>query len=1200
VEESWGCLDAVGVLRDVTRTLPLTTLRCRLGKPSTPGLRLLGRRGISFGDVVCPFELNGVCNDDTCSYRHLSRSDDAHPWRVKRIALPELRLPALEPILSEPMLGPVAKYEQSEARTGHGSGDEGFMVLGSDSVCSSNSSSGDDGMSSNGSDNDEYLLTDSDTDADGGEANLVQGWVAAFSLTADHFSRGGNFSSTDTTAQPRYWLKGASRGAAPLHVEPACSALSSRELSKLEAYLSEYPGRSNVSAWMLLAMHYLPRKGHSATAVIDSVHHAVDVMSADSQSAPHFRRAIRTLSQALEVSENQSCESLWLFYLLLYRISLPPISSRGDTERHRGWNKLLAHAVKLIPGSCALWDLRLRSDGSNAGLWGFLHAVCLGMQALTLRRREDGGQEGERADSDIATFTYLLLRGAGALAEAGRVSSCVRILTSSLHFQLPLDSLDEGGDKGEEHGELIPRLEAFAAADLLGSLPACRALVWLALLQLLSTGSLSPTYWRAAAVTWRTHVEEPNTSCFHMLLWPKQALNEASCSRLRCFPGLMDCVRAVFCRAVEDLCGEDYSGLHAFNQPRITFPPLYEWIKGTDSHRPPPAYAGQLAALLGNWLNLESKLGNGEGFQKACYVAAELGQSIGSGLMLARYACSCLPNLLVEWGGIKGVAATLLPRLQERDWESLCLLLAIEEEVQENEKDSGSPLSPSEPLLDAMRNFWGDAFRFSRRKPGGGGEDLGTLPLLSQALYRWVDAGWKPNSRDALYAMYHSISISSSIDIAHSTLRHILFADGFSQMDPSLRRIAWTQLMAARGGSVAAVRHMALSALSSRELVGVRPSSPLGSPMPLAEQVMQTLTRRDSLLHVEVEQYILDVICLYACHRGDSTMDWAFVDALDGTFPRALLPECPYAPLVVEDWIVSELLASGEEGAGVLLEPMRSLLKRALSVSPGCTSLARVAATLELGLGAHSRAQHMLENALVHTPFSASIWAQLAWMQAGLAPIDVLPHRAKAVAFAAAASGAILHLDCMGDRSLLIPPGNSGALLAIHRAKSFPFLRLDAMLRGSFPCSILLGTHLVELSLRDNALSRLPAGMELLRALRTLDLSGNQFSGDGCSLSSGLWKMPLLSTLRLARNQLRDLPGEMKGIRSSLTELDLSSNLLRFVPGALLTLGHLRTLLLANNSIAPKGIPSGMGTCLPMLSSLDLYGNPCLCDIAPS
>lgn len=88
------------------------------------------------------------------------------------------------------------------------------------------------------------------------------------------------------------------------------------------------------------------------------------------------------------------------------------------------------------------------------------------------------------------------------------------------------------------------------------------------------------------------------------------------------------------------------------------------------------------------------------------------------------------------------------------------------------------------------------------------------------------------------------------------------------------------------------------------------------------------------------------------------------------------------------------------------------------------------------------------------------------------------------------------------------------------------------------PATVFNQTGLIELNLSDNKLTgALQAEIRHLQDLKTLDLSGNQFTG----VPAEIGQLTSLEVLDLSNNQLTGLPNEL-GNLSNLKQLNLSGN----------------------------------------------------------
>ena len=156
-------------------------------------------------------------------------------------------------------------------------------------------------------------------------------------------------------------------------------------------------------------------------------------------------------------------------------------------------------------------------------------------------------------------------------------------------------------------------------------------------------------------------------------------------------------------------------------------------------------------------------------------------------------------------------------------------------------------------------------------------------------------------------------------------------------------------------------------------------------------------------------------------------------------------------------------------------------------------------------------------------------------------------------------------------------------------------------LLGTIPAAIEALEYLETLDLSGNHLggdeaveSGIPTSMGSLTNLVTLDLSGSELEG---SIPSELEDLTALVTLDLSGNQLTDsIPPELGNLVASLKTLDLSDNQLTdHIPPELGDLGSLKTLNLARNKLENKdnttNIPSELANLKGHLVKLDLSGN---------
>ncbi|KAK3124180.1 hypothetical protein QOZ80_7BG0582980 [Eleusine coracana subsp. coracana] len=207
-----------------------------------------------------------------------------------------------------------------------------------------------------------------------------------------------------------------------------------------------------------------------------------------------------------------------------------------------------------------------------------------------------------------------------------------------------------------------------------------------------------------------------------------------------------------------------------------------------------------------------------------------------------------------------------------------------------------------------------------------------------------------------------------------------------------------------------------------------------------------------------------------------------------------------------------------------------------------------------------------------------------------------------------ARSGRVVALSLSSRPSRRLPGELSPAVSRLTELKvlSFP----SGWIGGQLPQELWRLQHLEVLNLAGNYLrGSLPATFP--KGLKTLDLSGNQFSGGippalgSCAalrrlrLSSNLFggaippqigKLANLQVLELSGNKLIGVvPPELRHCRS-LVKMDLSRNFLRGqVPSYLSELKNMEFLSLSGNNFSGE-VPSGLGQ-LRSLKFLDLSGN---------
>ena len=126
-------------------------------------------------------------------------------------------------------------------------------------------------------------------------------------------------------------------------------------------------------------------------------------------------------------------------------------------------------------------------------------------------------------------------------------------------------------------------------------------------------------------------------------------------------------------------------------------------------------------------------------------------------------------------------------------------------------------------------------------------------------------------------------------------------------------------------------------------------------------------------------------------------------------------------------------------------------------------------------------------------------------------------------------------------------------------------------------------TKLRALQLANNRLSVLPKGLDLLPALTSLDLSGNNW---GVALP-GLEKLTRLRVLRLSTCDLRNLPSEVPEL-PALRTLELERNHLDSLPASIDKLSELENLNISQNAF--QTLPPALSR-LPKLKTLNISDN---------
>ncbi|XP_003738314.1 toll-like receptor Tollo [Galendromus occidentalis] len=230
-----------------------------------------------------------------------------------------------------------------------------------------------------------------------------------------------------------------------------------------------------------------------------------------------------------------------------------------------------------------------------------------------------------------------------------------------------------------------------------------------------------------------------------------------------------------------------------------------------------------------------------------------------------------------------------------------------------------------------------------------------------------------------------------------------------------------------------------------------------------------------------------------------------------------------------------------------------------------------------------------------------------------------------ATAFATQYSLQILHLD--GNQIETIDDNAFAALYNLHtlilsgnRLKNldaYTFnglyvlsnLALDSnLLEELHPDTFRNCSSLQDLELSDNQLSQIPRGLQHLRFLRALDLSGNLIDDVSNLTSANLTNLHSLSLsknrignmtrgtfakfrslrrLDLSKNQIAGLEHGIFDDAPALNTIQLQDNLLRDINGLFMNLGHLRLLNVSRNAITWFDY----ALVPPALKHLDLHSN---------
>lgn len=141
-----------------------------------------------------------------------------------------------------------------------------------------------------------------------------------------------------------------------------------------------------------------------------------------------------------------------------------------------------------------------------------------------------------------------------------------------------------------------------------------------------------------------------------------------------------------------------------------------------------------------------------------------------------------------------------------------------------------------------------------------------------------------------------------------------------------------------------------------------------------------------------------------------------------------------------------------------------------------------------------------------------------------------------------------------------------------YPSKGFPQTLEHLTIQGIKRCGLDLGimrlTKLKMLNISDNQISKIPEEFNLMKSLKVLDISKNDFHQsslrDWSWLSGNLCES--LNSLNMSHNKLQLLPASIIKLKN-LNALDVSYNLLKEIPNGIGCLKNLKTFKINNNSI---------------------------------